>query len=75
MAIAIDKEMREHAKKNGKYLFQVMLDSKYLSDEARKKLKGRAPILFRYEQSGPLPHRCAVELWRLLTKWKKADLV
>ena len=43
MAIAIDKTMRERAKSDDKYLFQVSLDPKYLSKATRNKLKGKAP--------------------------------
>ena len=75
MAVAIDKSMRERAQKDDKYLLQISLDSKYLSEATRKKFRGKAPTQFKFDLSGPLGPNEAVELWRLLTKWRKADKV
>jgi hypothetical protein len=75
MAIGIDKEMRARAKRDDKYLFQVSLDSKYLSEETKAKFRGKAPTQFKFDIAGPLAPKQAVELWQLISKWRKADLV
>lgn len=75
MAIAIDKTMRERAKSDDKYLFQVSLDPKYLSEATRKKFRGKAPTTVHFQMSGPLGPVEAVELWKLLRKWQEKELV
>lgn len=75
MAVPIDKEMRERAKRDDKYLFQVSLDPKYLSDETRAKFRGKAPTGFMFAMSGPLGPAEAVVLWKLIKKWQEAEKV
>lgn len=65
MATAITKEMRERAKKDDKYLFQVALYPTYLSEEAKAKFRGKAPTQFNFELTGPLSGEDAITLWRL----------
>jgi hypothetical protein len=75
MGIAYDKTMRERAKQEGKYLFQVSLNCKYLSDETREKFKGKAPTTVDFAIAGPLGPEEATQLWRLVKKWLKAKKV
>lgn len=75
MAIAIDKQMRERAKADDKYLYQISLDPKYLSDKMRKRFRGKAPTGFKFDIAGPLGPKQAVELWELCLKWQKRKLV
>lgn len=75
MAIAIDKTMRERAKQDGKYLFQVSLDPKYVSEATRDKFKGEVPTTVKVDISGPLGPVEAAELWKLLRKWQERELV
>ena len=62
MAIPIDKEMRDRAKKDNKVLIQVCIDARHLPEhrraELRKKLFGG-----KFSVSGPLSDRTARELW------------
>ena len=75
MAIAYDKIMRERAKRDGKYLFQVSLNCKYLDAETRQKLKGKAPTTVDFSIAGPLGPEEATQLWKLIQKWIKAEKV
>lgn len=75
MAIAIDKTMRERAKQDDKYLFQVSLDPKFLSEATRKKFRGKAPTTVKFSMTGPLGPTEATELWKLLRKWQDRELV
>jgi hypothetical protein len=75
MAVAIDKAMRERAKQDDKYLFQVSLDPKYLSAATKKRFRGKAPTTVHVSMSGPLGPKEAAELWRLLRKWQERELV
>lgn len=75
MAVAIDKQMRERAKQDSKYLFQIALIPKFLNDETKKKFRGKAPTGFIWEMSGPMPPECAAQLWKLFDKWIKAKLI
>lgn len=75
MAIAYDKTMRERAKQDGKYLFQVSLNCKYISAETREKYKGKVPTVVDFSIAGPLGPEEATQLWKLVQKWLKADKV
>lgn len=75
MAIAIDRQMRERAKRDSEYLFQVYLSPKFLDNETKKKFRGKAPTEFIWEMSGPMPPECAMQLWKLFHKWIDAKLI
>lgn len=75
MAVAYDKTMRERAKQDGKYLFQVSLNCKYLSPETREKFRGKAPTTVDFSIAGPLGPEEATQLWKLVQKWIKAQKV
>jgi len=73
MAIAYTKDMRERAKAEDKYLVQISIDGKYLSDESnekyRKKFMGRG----RFQITGPMGYQQAKELWDWHYKWQKKN--
>lgn len=75
MAVAIGKEMRQRAKQDDKYLFQVSIDPRQLSAETKAKFRGKAPTGFYWAMSGPMPPECAVQLWKLFLKWQTAKLI
>lgn len=71
MATAITKDMRERAKKDDKYLFQVAIYPTHLSDESKAKFRGKAPTQFNFELTGPLGGEEATALWRMCQRWLK----
>lgn len=69
MATAITNDMRERARKDDKYLVQVALYPKHLSDAAKAKFRGKAPTQFSFELTGPLGGEEAAALWRMCRRW------
>jgi len=67
MAIAILKDQRERAKAEGKFLFQVSLDARYVPQELKEKFKGKV-FMGKWEMTGPMSAEDAVKVWRLFQK-------
>lgn len=73
MAIAYTKDMRERAKAEDKFLIQVSIDGKYLSDEANEKFRKKFMGRGRFQITGPVSYEQAFDLWRWHTKWQKKN--
>ena len=73
MAIPYTKEMRERAAAEDKFLIQISIDGKYLSDESderlRKKFMGRG----RFQITWPMSHEQAIDLWKWHRRWQKKN--
>lgn len=73
MAIPYTKEMRERAKAEDKFLVQVSIDGKHLSEEAAKRYNKKFMVQARFQITGPMSYEQAFELWRWHTKWQKKN--
>lgn len=72
MAIPYDKKMRESAKADGdKFLVQVSISGKYLSDELAAKYQKTFMGHARFETTGPMGYEQAKELWNWYMRWQK----
>lgn len=71
MAIPYTKEMREVAKSEDKFLVQVSIDGKHLSDEAAAKYNKKFMGQARFQITGPMSFEQAFELWQWHTRWQK----
>lgn len=73
MAIAYTKEMRERAKAEDKFIIQVSIDGKYLSDAANEKFRKKFMGRGRFQITGPVEYQQAKELWDWHRKWQKKN--
>ena len=74
MAIPYDREMRERAKSEGdKFLVQVSIDGKYLSDKMAEQFQKTFIGHARFQTTGPMSYRQAFELWQWYRKWQKKN--
>lgn len=65
MAVSISKEAREYAKANDLPLFQVSLDLRHMSPEAKAKVRG-ATFMGKSEISGACTKKAAKDLFNVL---------
>lgn len=73
MAIPYNKDMRERAKAEDKFLVQVSIDGRHLSDEAATRYSKKFMGQVRFQITGPMSFEQAFELWRWHTKWQKKN--
>lgn len=69
MALPITTEHKEIAKREGHFLWQLMLDGRHLTDEQRERNTLKRPS--KIEITGALPDEAAKELWDWYTKWRE----
>lgn len=69
MAIPINKEHREIAKKDNSFLFQLALDGRHLVNKESEELEF-FKMRSRFEVTGALPVLAAKELWDWYLKWQ-----
>ncbi len=68
MAIRVTKEHKEIAKREGHFLWQLMLDGRHLTDEQRE--RNTLKLYSQTEITGALCDEAAKELWDWYKKWQ-----
>ena len=70
MAIPVDKETRERAKREGRPIIQISINRKFMPVEAR-----RDGLVDKHEMMGALNTICEKELTELLVNWEERGLL
>ena len=70
MAIPYDKKMKEIARDEDKYLIQISIDGKYLSDETATQYQNKLMGHARFQHTGPATYEEAKALWGWYKKYK-----
>lgn len=73
MATSIDKRDREYAKQNGEFLFQIMLDARYVPAEVKDKLRGKVTMGY-YSEAGALSPKNAAKLYQFFQKLTREEI-
>lgn len=73
MAIAYTKDIRERAKAEDKFVVQISIDGKYLSDDSAARLQKTFMGHARFQLTGPMSHEQAYSLWKWHRRWQKKN--